>query len=122
MRIRQYVAANVPPEQVEIVSRTVCLVVAMLMAEPAFTNELALVQALRNENHYLKTQYAILKETLSGVRTSGTSSTKTAAKPRKRAPAKKTASGTRRTSAPTVKGGTAAQRAAFRSGYRGTSG
>jgi hypothetical protein len=121
LRIQQYVAANVPPDQVVIVTRTVCLTVSMLMAEPGFTNELAIVRSLRDENTYLKTQYAILKQMLSGAPTSSSRSTKSAAKPRKRAPAKKTAGGTRRTSAPTVKGGTAAQRAAFRSGYGGTS-
>jgi hypothetical protein len=110
IRIRQYVAANVPPEQVEIVTRTVCLTLAMLMAEPAFTNELAIVKALRDENHYIKTQYAILKETLSGVKPATAKSA-----PRKRSPAKKRA-------APRVSGGTAQQRAAFREGFRGTSG
>ena len=114
LRIQQYVAANVPPDQVVVVTRTVCLTVAMLMAEPGFTNELAIVRSLRDENTYLKTQYAILKQMLSG----SPSAPRKSSAPRKRSPAKKTAGATK---PPSVRGGTAKQRAAFRSGYGGTS-
>jgi hypothetical protein len=105
LRIRQYVTANVPAEQAEVVTHTVCLVVAMLMAEPEFTNELALVRQLREENQWLKTQYTILKQMMDKVGS---------VKPRKRAPVKKKAP-----AAPRVKGGTAAQRQAFREGFQG---
>lgn len=101
-RVRQYVTANAPPEQVEIVTRTVCLTLAMLMAEPAFTNELLVVRQLREENAWLRTQYTILKQMVDKVG---------AKAPRKRAPTKR--------AAPRVKGGTAAQRRAFQEGFRG---
>jgi hypothetical protein len=106
MQIRQYVVASgVSPEKVEIVTRTVCVTLAALMNDPAFTNELVVVRRLQEENQYLRTQYTILKQTLAslGVQTA-----------RKRAPAKKKAP-----AAPRVKGGTAAQRRAFRQGYQG---
>jgi hypothetical protein len=101
-RVRQYVEANVPPDQVEIVTRTVCLTLAMLMAEPVFTNELIVVRQLREENQWLRTQYTILKQMMDKVG---------AKAPRKRAPTKKAAPKVR------VKGGTAAQRRAFQAGF-----
>ena len=106
MQIRQYVAASgVSPEQVEIVTRTVCVTVAALMNDPAFLNELVVIRRLQEENHYLKTQYTILKQMLAQVGVQA---------PRKRAPAKKAAAKKR---APTVKGGTPRQRQAFQAGF-----
>ena len=105
IRIRRYVATQVPADQVEITTRAVCMTVATLMADPTFTSELLVIRQLQDENQYLRTQYTILKQTLAtlGVK-----------QPRKRAPAKKKAA-----AAPRVKGGTAAQRRAFQEGFRG---
>lgn len=103
LQIRQYVAAQVPPDQVEVITRTVCVALAALMSDPTFTSELVVVKRLQDENHYLRTQYTILKQMLAQVGVQA---------PRKRAP-KKAAPKKR---AP-VKGGTARQRQAFQAGF-----
>ena len=106
IQIRQYIAASgVPPEQVEIVTRTVCVTVAALMNDPTFTRELVLVRKLQDENQYLRAQYQILKETLASI----------GVKPaRKRAPAKKKAPAR---PAVKVRGGSPQQRRAFQAGF-----
>ena len=108
IQIRQYVAASgVSPEQVEIVTRTVCVTLAALMNDPTFTNELVVVHRLQEENQWLRTQYTILKQMLSQVGIQA---------PRKRAPAKKTAA---KKATPKVRGGTPRQRQAFKAGFNG---
>ena len=109
IQIRQYVAASgVSPEQVEIVTRTVCVTLAALMNDPTFTNELVVVHRLQEENHYLRTQYTILKQMLAQVGMQA---------PRKRAPAKKAPA--KKQATPKVRGGTARQRQAFKAGFNG---
>jgi hypothetical protein len=111
MQIRQYVAASgVSPEQVDVVTRTVCVTLAALMNDPTFTNQLVVVHRLQEENQWLRTQYTILKQMLSQVGVQV---------PRKRAPAKKAPARKKAPTAPRVKGGTTRQRQAFQAGYRG---
>lgn len=105
IQIRQYVAATVPADQVEIVTRTVCVTLAALMSDPAFLNELVVIRQLRDENQYLRVQYQILKQTLATL----------GVKQARKAPAKKAAP--RKRAAPKVKGGSPRQRQAFQAGY-----
>jgi hypothetical protein len=63
-RIRAYVAARVPPDQIETVSRTAALVIVTLMRDPNFTNELQIVRELREQNLWLRNQLAITQQTL----------------------------------------------------------
>jgi hypothetical protein len=60
-RVVAYVDTQVPPEHRQIVARTVCMTLATLMADPAFTNELEVVKQLREENQWLRANYQILK-------------------------------------------------------------
>ena len=97
-RIRGYVAAQVPPSQIEAVTKTVCLVVITLMRDPKFLNELLVIQELQQENYYLRNQLAIAQGALARYR------------PAKKATAKK---------APARKKGvTKAQAKAFQQGVR----
>jgi hypothetical protein len=100
-RIVAYVRQNVGGDQVDAVARTVCMVVATLMADPAFLNELQVIKDLRERVAWLHNENLILKDALTqtGVRRP----------PRKKAAPKR--------AAPKVRGGTAAQRAAFREGF-----
>ena len=63
-----------------------------------------MIRQLRDENHYLRTQYMILKQMMDSLGVK---------KPRK-APAKKAPA---KHGSPRVKGGTPRQRAAFQAGY-----
>jgi hypothetical protein len=101
-RIVAYVRTNVQGDHVEVVARTVCMVVATLMADPSFLNELQVIKDLRERVAWLHNENLILKDALTqtGVRR----------------PAKKKAA-PRKAAAPRVRGGTAQQRAAFRQGY-----
>jgi len=87
-RIAAYVATQVPPEQRDVVTRAVCMTVATLMADPAFTEELVVVKTLRAENKWLKDNYLILKAMMAQVgvkpvRKRATSGSKRAASPKR---------------------------------------
>lgn len=105
-RIRRYVITQVAPGQVDVVTRSVVVVVATLMQDQRFFNELEQVKELLNRLTWLHNENLILKQTLASVTTTG---------PRKKATAKKAAP--RKRAAPRVRGGTAAQRDAFRQGF-----
>jgi hypothetical protein len=101
------VATRVRPDQVEVVTVTVVQTVALLMNDPRFLNELEVIRLLNERVVYLTNQNLLLKETLTqlgGVRA-----------PRKKAATRKAPAKRR---APQVKGGTPAQRNAFRQGYQ----
>lgn len=100
-RIAAYVATQVPPEQRAIVTRTVCMAIATLMADPAFTEELVMVKALREENRWLRNNYLIMKQMMDRVgvkvapvrkraaprkRAAGSSANAKAASPKRRKP------------------------------------
>lgn len=105
IQIRQYVASLVPADQVEAVTRTVCVALAALMNDPSFTNQLVVVRRLQEENQYLRTQYTILKQTLATL----------GVKQARKTPAKKAAP--RKRAAPKVRGGSPQQRQAFQAGF-----
>ena len=73
-RIRQYVATQVGPELVRIVTEASCRAVATLMQDPSFTDHLLIVAQLRQENQWLKSQVIQLQRTLGLLATGSASS------------------------------------------------
>ena len=104
-RIRAYVATQVPANQVDTVTRTVCMTVATLMDDPRFLNELLVIRRLREEIDWLKHQVLMLQ------RATGTPV------PRKRAPAKRAPA--KKRAAPVKGTATKSQRSSFTRGARG---
>ena len=87
-RIRQYVATQVGPELVRVVTEASCRAVATLMQDPSFTDHLLIVAQLRQENQWLKSQVIQLQRTLGLLATGSASSSGSASrvtKPRKAA-------------------------------------
>jgi hypothetical protein len=95
--IRGFVAQHVRPDQVEVISHTVGLIVTRLMSDPRFFNRLMPVQELNRRMAYLANENQLLRGVVAG---------RQPAAPRKRAPAKKRAAPKKATQA-------------FRSGVRG---
>ncbi len=87
-RIRQFVATQVGPESVRVVTEATCRAVSTLMQDPSFTDQLLVVAQLRQENQWLKSQVIQLQRTLGLMATGSASST--VSRPRKKAAAKKT--------------------------------
>ena len=106
-RVLAYVRTQVALEEVEVVTRTVLMTVSTLMQDRRFFEALPPVQQLIAQVQWLHNENLVLKETLSQLGLNGTAVRKG---PVRKTPAKKRA-------APRVKGGTAAQRKAFRNGY-----
>ena len=63
-RIRAVVEGRVPPNQVEAVTLAACHAVITVMSDPYFLNQFRIVQELREENQWLRTQMAVLQTTL----------------------------------------------------------
>jgi hypothetical protein len=104
-RIQQYVATQVPADQVEVVTRTVVIVVATLMQDARFFTELEAVKDLLARVNWLHNENLMLKQVLQQA-----GMTPRKAPARKKAPPRKRA-------APKVRGGTPAQRKAFKEGF-----
>ena len=115
--IREIVAFHgVAPQQQAVVSDAAARVVLTVLSNPHFYNNLSVVLALRQQNEMLRQQLAnvsalVYRANLQPKKT-----------PAKKAPAKKRAAAKRPVAkAPTikVKGSTAANRQAFKQGYKG---
>lgn len=116
--IRRYVADRVDPELRDIATEGVVYSLTALMAEPRFYSQLNVVQRLQMENEMLRQQLAYTTAALARFQpVKVPTATK---RPAKKRAAKKSAP-LKVVSNPTikVKGSTAANRRAFKQGYRG---
>ena len=111
--IREAVAHHgVPPQHRAIVVDTAARVAMMVMSEPRYYNNLSVVLALREQNALLRQQLANVSALVYRANLQPQP---------KKAPAKKRAAKRPVAKAPTikVKGSTAANRQAFKQGYKG---
>lgn len=65
-RIQSYVATQVPPEQVALVSRAVGMCLTTLMADPRFLNELQVFKDLQARIAWLHNENIMLKQMATG--------------------------------------------------------
>jgi hypothetical protein len=90
-RIRHVVVGRVPADQVDAVTVAACHAVITVMSDPYFLDQFRVVQELRQENAWMRTQMAILQTTLARYQPSGPKPRKAASKPRKAAAKRATA-------------------------------
>lgn len=125
-RIHQAVVdLKVPPAQRERLIELVGRCVITIMTDPTFYNQLRVVIDLREENQAMRQQLASSAVLISSLRAALATTPRRA--PAKKAPARKAAAKKASPKAPIarapkiqVKGSTAANRKAFREGFRGT--
>ena len=108
--IRRFVADRVEPQYQQAVTEGIAYTLAVMMAEPRFYTQLSVVARLTQENELLRMHLANATTALQRYQPVKR------APPRKRAAKKAVA---KKAPAVKVKGSTAANRRAFKQGYRG---
>lgn len=113
-----YVKSVVPPELVEPVTKATAEAVATLMSDPGFTSGLRIVNDLRQENQWLKSQIVQLQRILSVSASAPTSPPRKRGSTSKKVSPRPVAPSAKRSSAPPPKRSSPTLKKNFNQGVR----